>query len=96
MAEHVRAAVAAGVAGLGAHGFVVPEDLSLTETGANAYRRLVEAGRTGLEKLLTGWPPEQQAEMGDTISALADGFLSDDFDEKLATVRERSAAAIPA
>jgi EmrB/QacA subfamily drug resistance transporter len=55
------------------------ETLSLLETGAGAYRRLVDAREKGLEMLLRGWSPEQQLEMASTVRSLAEQLLSDDL-----------------
>jgi hypothetical protein len=47
----------------GLHRPVRRDPLSLLESGAVAYRRLVDAREKGLEMLLRGWSPEQQLEM---------------------------------
>jgi EmrB/QacA subfamily drug resistance transporter len=59
------------------------ETLSLSEAGALAYRRLVDARERGLEVLLRGWSPEQQLEMASTVRTLAEQLLSEDFADVL-------------
>jgi DNA-binding MarR family transcriptional regulator len=70
---------------IGRHG----EALSLLESGAVAYRRLVDAREKGLEMLLHGWSPEQQLEMASTVRSLAERLLSDDFADVLLASQTR-------
>lgn len=71
----------------------VDETVCLTTLGDGAYARLVKARSKGLEKLLRGWAPEQQAEMADTVRTLAEKFLSEDFDDLLAASKAAVQAA---
>jgi EmrB/QacA subfamily drug resistance transporter len=71
------------LASLVTQGYLRDEGATLTPGGIAAYAQLIEAGRKGLEKLLTGWPVEQQAEMASTIRGLAERLLSDDFGDRL-------------
>ncbi|MGH8116812.1 MAG: MFS transporter [Rhodanobacteraceae bacterium] len=61
--------------------------VALTRRGHAAYARLLDARSRGLERLLRGWPPEQQAEMAGTIHSLAERLLSDDFADAMSAFR---------
>ncbi|HLI18620.1 MAG TPA: MFS transporter [Rhodanobacteraceae bacterium] len=66
--------------------------IRVTQAGQATFARLCDASRQGLEKLLRGWPEEQQHEMATTLRRLAERFLSEDFDETLASARLRATA----
>ena len=60
------------------------------QSGAEAvHARLLEQRRKGLDKLLQGWPPDQKAQMSETIRRLADGLLSDDSGRDLSGSRRQ-------
>ncbi|MGH8110621.1 MAG: hypothetical protein ACREPF_02350 [Rhodanobacteraceae bacterium] len=61
--------------------------VALTRRGHAVYARLLDARSRGLERLLRGWPPEQQAEMAGTIHSLAERPLSDDFADAMSAFR---------
>ncbi|MGH8214601.1 MAG: MFS transporter [Rhodanobacteraceae bacterium] len=67
----------------------VEEMVSLTRSGEEVYARLLEQRRRGLDKLLQGWPPDQKAQMAETIWRLADRLLSDDFGRDFSASRRQ-------
>ncbi len=64
-------------------------NLALTPGGDAVYSRLVELRARRLERLLRDWPAAQRAEMVDTLHALAERLLSEDFGKLLADSRSR-------
>jgi DNA-binding MarR family transcriptional regulator len=65
------------------------EMVSLTRSGEAVYARLLEQRRKGLDQLLQGWPPDQKAQMAETIRSLADRLLSEDFGRDLGASRRQ-------
>jgi DNA-binding MarR family transcriptional regulator len=63
--------------------------VSLTRSGEAVYARLLEQRRKGLDQLLQGWPPDQKAQMAETIRSLADRLLSEDFGRDLGASRRQ-------
>jgi DNA-binding MarR family transcriptional regulator len=66
-------------------GYVRRDDgmLDLTAAGSAAADRLFAARREGLERLLSGWSPEQHADLAQMLDKLSRSLLGDDADERL-------------
>ncbi len=57
--------------------------LQLTPAGGAAADRLFAAGREGLEQLLSGWSPEQHADLARMLDKLSRALLGESADEHL-------------
>ncbi len=68
-------------------GYVRRDDgvLVLTPAGDAAADRLFTAGREGLERLLSGWSPEQHADLARMLDKLSRALLGESADEHLIT-----------
>ena len=66
-------------------GYVRRDDgvLVLTPAGNAAADRLFTAGREGLERLLSGWSPEQHADLAKMLDKLSRALLGESADERL-------------
>jgi DNA-binding MarR family transcriptional regulator len=66
-------------------GYVRRDDgmLELTNSGDEAAERLFAAGRDGLERLLSDWSPEQNAELAVMLDRLCRALLGEPTDEHL-------------
>ena len=66
-------------------GYVRRDDgvLELTPAGGAAADRLFAAGREGLEQLLSGWSPEQHADLARMLDKLSRALLGESADEHL-------------
>jgi EmrB/QacA subfamily drug resistance transporter len=64
------------------HGFVQRSDgvLVLTPAGSAAADRVFAARRDGLERLLSGWSPEQHADLAAMLDRVARALLGEDAD----------------
>jgi EmrB/QacA subfamily drug resistance transporter len=69
------------------------EPIELTGAGRQAVEQLVAARQAGLEDLLAGWSPEQQAELAEALGRLARSLLENDRgDRSLVDARGGAAA----
>ena len=66
-------------------GFVnrVDGTLELTTTGHVAADQVFEARRQGLEQMLSGWSPEEHADLGQMLTRLSRDLLGEDADRHL-------------